>query len=82
MHPRDRLARKTRYMYDDMETVNYNLSDADNIETVDYNLSDAETAQYDNTEMQQISSRNKKISKQVAAKKIFKKCDRVRRKKK
>lgn len=38
-HPRDRLACKTRDMYDDMETVDYNLPE-------DVELSDAETVQY------------------------------------
>lgn len=47
-HPRDRLACKTRDMYDDMETVDYNppedveLSDA---ETVQYNIENFETLQ-------------------------------------
>lgn len=77
-HPRDRLACKTRDMYDDMETVDYNPPE-------DVELSDAETVQnnIENFEtLQALLIAQKAQSILLQKNKIRKKYCRVRTKKK
>ena len=71
MHPRERLKRLTRDMYDDIETVNYN-----NDKNVD-DISDAKTINYkDNNQ----SKQQEKSIVQLQTEKIKKKHKNLRRK--